>query len=64
MMTSGMCFAFNFMQVHSDFDEKIVMRNMSLMSIDPNFAFLVDNVLSISSLARGCSAAGEVTGPS
>ena len=37
MMMSRMCFEFNLMQVCSDFDEKAVMRNMSFMSMEPNF---------------------------
>ena len=52
------------MQVYSDLDENTVIKNMSLMSMDPNRAFLVDKVLLMRSLASGCSAVGEVTGPS
>ena len=50
------------MYVYSDFDENTVIKNISLISMDPNHAFLVDKVLLMRSLARGCSAVGKVTG--
>ena len=64
MIVSGMWLAFNFMQECSDLEENAVIRSVSLMSMDPKRAFFVDNVLFIRSLANGCSAAGEVAGPS
>ena len=64
MMVSGIRLAFSFMQEYSDFEENTVIKNMSLMSMDPKRAFFVDKVLLIRSLASGCSAVGEVTGPS